>query len=149
MGIVKYNPFTPFKPAGFDNFFDDFFGRSLADFSDANFRGSTPSVNVIEKDESFVIEVAAPGMEKGDFNVEIDNAQLIISAERKGETEEKEEGKFTRREFNYTSFKRSFQLSDQIDTGKIDATYTDGILKINLGKKETAVSQAPKTINIS
>ncbi len=149
MGIVKYNPFKPFKPVAFDNFLEDFFGRSWTDFTDHELMSSNPSVNVIEKEDSFVIEVAAPGMSKSDFNVEIDNDRLIVSAEKKSETEEKEEGKFARREFNYTSFKRSFQLSEHIDSSKVDASYNDGILRIVLAKKESAVTRAPKTIAIS
>lgn len=148
MGIVNYNPFRTVKPVAFDNLFDDFFGRSLFDFNGEDYRFGTPSVNVIEKDDHFEIEVAAPGLKKSDFDVEIDNNRLIISAEKQEEKEAKEEGKFTRREFNYTSFKRSFALNDHIDAAKIEATYANGILKLNLAKKESAITQAPKSIDI-
>jgi HSP20 family protein len=121
--------------------FDDFFNTEIADWSKQNFSatGTTiPAVNIKEDDKSFEVEVAAPGMDKKDFKIEIDNNMLIISSEKKEEkNEEDKNGKYTRREFSYQSFQRSFTLPmDIIDDKKIEAKYKDGILKITIPKKE-------------
>jgi HSP20 family protein len=108
----------------------------------------TPSVNVSEDNDNVILEVAAPGLDKKDFNVAVEKDQLIISASKEAQTEDKEEGKWTRKEFNYQSFKRSFHLSDKIETEKIEAEYHNGILKLVLPKKEEAKPKAPATIEI-
>ncbi len=146
MSLVKYNPFKPFN---LDRFFDDLNGRSISDFWGSDFVNIRPSINVIENNDSFDIEVAAPGLEKEDFSIEIDKDRLTISAEKKSATEESDEdnGSFTRREFNYSSFKRSFYLSDEISQDDIAAKYDKGILNIRLAKKEQA-KDVKKTISI-
>jgi len=93
-----------------------------------------PPVNIFEKENEFVVEVAVPGMEKKDFVIAIENGVLNISAEHKIEKEEKEKD-FTRREFNYQSFVRSFTLPENVSDEKIVANYENGILKLQLGKK--------------
>jgi len=115
-----------------------------------NFGKSTPAVNVKENDNEFILEVAAPGMKKEDFKLELDNNVLSISSEKKEEkeTEDKEE-KFTLREFSYSSFKRSFTLPETVDHSKISADYKDGVLKIELPKREEAKVQPKRTIEIS
>ncbi len=149
MTLVKYNPFRPYRPAPVNSFIDDFFGRSVSDFFGTEFTSSTPSVNIIEKDDVYSIEVAAPGLAKDRFNIELDNDNLIISAEQKEESETTDEnGKFTRREFNYSSFKRSFHLSDEIDRENINASYDNGVLTVTVAKKDEAIKQSPKTIEI-
>lgn len=142
MNLVKYQPGKLF-----DNVFEDFFNRSLSDIVGSDFTFTQPSVNIVEKDDFFMIEMAAPGLKKNDFNVEIDKDHLIISAHREDKKEETE-GKVTRSEFNYNSFTRSFYLPEAVKADEITATYKDGILYLELPKKEEAKLKAPKTIQI-
>jgi HSP20 family protein len=110
---------------------------------------SLPAVNIEEKEESFHLELAAPGKTKNDFNIELDNDLLTISAETKVEnkTEDKERN-FTRKEFSYDSFKRSFTLPEAVDTSKIRASYTNGVLILDLPKREEAKTQPKRMIDI-
>ena len=146
MNIVKVNPFLQGK--SFTNLLDDVFNRSISDLVGSDFAVTTPSVNVSEDNENVVLEVAAPGLDKKDFNITVEKDQLIISATKEAQAEDKEEGKWTRKEFNYQSFKRSFHLSDKIETDKIEAEYNNGILKLVLPKKAEAKPNAPATIDI-
>ncbi len=131
----------------FSNFFDDFFSR---DVYNGNLRGANlPAVNISEDDDNFEVEVAAPGLKKEDFNINLENNLLTISGEHKEEKEEKEGKKISRREFNYTSFTRSFNLPDTVEGEKIEAKYEDGVLRLSLPKKEEAKKQPPKQIKIS
>ena len=99
-----------------------------------------PSVNVKEEDSTYQIMVAAPGMKKEDFNIGIDRNILTISSENKSETEEKDEqGFFTKREFNFSSFSRSFTLPESVDIDNIEASYENGILNVSVPKKEIAM----------
>lgn len=133
------------------NIFDDFFG---GDFFGAPVRQgrktSTPAVNVMENEDEYVIEVAAPGMKKDDFKVEVNNGVLSISAEMKEKDEQKDEEKgYTRREFCYSSFNRSFAIpKNEVDEGKIDASYKDGLLKIKLQKREEVKPKPARMIEI-
>lgn len=149
MNKVKYNPFSSFKPVGLDQFFNEVSGRSISDFFENDFIKIVPSVNIIENEDSYVIEVAAPGLAKDDFSVEIDDQHLVIEGLKKENKKESvESGKTTRREFNYGSFKRRFHLSDDIDKNEIIADYSNGILSINVKKKEES-KIVKKTIKIS
>ena len=145
MSLIKYNPFAT-KSVG--NFFDDFFNRGIADFVGSDFSVSTPSVNVVETENSYRVEVAAPGLEKKDFEVSIDNGFLNISARKEHEEEVQDGDKYMRREFNFTSFTRSFQLPDTVQADDIAANYENGVLKITLPKKEEAKIEAAKVIDI-
>lgn len=145
MSIVKYDPFAPAR--GFQNVFDTFFNRNLADFFGNEFTISTPSVNVIEKDDHFRIEVAAPGLEKQDFEVNVDKGYLNISAKRENQNETKDET-YTRREFNYTTFQRSFRLPDHVNADQIGANYEKGVLRITLPKLEVAQAKLGRTVEI-
>ena len=110
---------------------------------------SVPAVNVSETDDVFTLEVAAPGKSKKDFNLELDNGVLSISSEQKQEDEQKDKnGRFTRREFSYSSFKRAFTLPETVDEEKISAQYKDGVLVVTLPKKEEAKVQAKRLIDI-
>ena len=100
-----------------------------------------PPANIIEKNELYQIELAAPGLEKADFNVKLDGKVLTISAEKKTETATTNE-KLIRKEFGYKSFKRSFTLDEKIDAANISARYENGILKLELPKKEEVKSGA-------
>lgn len=108
-----------------------------------------PPVNIKETDKGFSVALMAPGFKKEDFNIEVDNDLLTISSEIKNEKTEQEEGKFTRREFGYSSFKRAFTLPESVNTDDINALYEDGILTIALPKKEEALPKAKRLIDIS
>lgn len=110
-----------------------------------------PSVNVRETNDAFHIEVAAPGMKRDDFKVELDNNFLTISAEveQKNENNDDRDG-YTRREFSYQSFQRSFALPEnKVEGEKIAAKYVDGILNITVPKKEEAKPKPAKQIKVS
>jgi HSP20 family protein len=133
-----------------NNFFDDFITKDLFDWTDRNFAAlgsNLPSVNLKETDSKIEVEMAAPGMKREDFKVEIDNDILMISSEKEEEKEEKKEN-YIRREFNYQAFNRTFSLPDTIDENKIEANYKDGILHVVVAKKEGAKKRALKTIPI-
>jgi|WetSurMetagenome_2_1015567.scaffolds.fasta_scaffold572617_1 HSP20 family protein len=145
--MKRSNSFYP----SFPNIFDDFFGNSLMDWSNLNFSSTNttlPAVNVKETADSFKIEVAAPGMEKKDFKINLEKDVLTISSERKEEKKEKE-GKFSRREFSYQSFQRSFMIpAGLVEGDKIQARYNEGILTIELPKKEEVKPKPPREIEI-
>jgi HSP20 family protein len=122
----------------FDNDLGDFFGKRFSD----------PSANIIENTDSFQLEIAAPGMQKDDFKINLENNILSISAEL--EDQKREEGKnYTRKEFYYGSFNRAFTLPKTIDLDKIKADYEQGILKVSLPKKDEARVEIKKEIHIS
>jgi HSP20 family protein len=131
-------------------FIDEFFGKDWMDSVFSDRPGiSTPAVNVRETDNDFLIEVAAPGLDKKDFKVDIDNNMLTISSEKEFKNEVNEQGRYMRREFSYTAFNRSFSLPDAVDAEKINAKHKDGILLITIPKKDEAKRKPPKQIEIS
>lgn len=133
----------------FPSLFREFFDRDIFDTFNMAFNDSTlPAVNIKETRDEFVVEVAAPGMKKEDFKIEIDNNILMISAEKEDRKEEGKEGQYTRQEFSYQSFKRTFTLPNTIEENNIKATYTDGILSIVLPKKEEAKEKPKRLITI-
>ncbi|MFO0356192.1 MAG: Hsp20/alpha crystallin family protein [Sphingobacteriaceae bacterium] len=128
-------------PSVFSDLFDydKFFGGPI--FKD--FENALPATNVKETDKEFKIELAVPGFKKEDFKVNLDNEVLTISAETKSEKKDENE-KFTRKEFSYNSFSRSFQLPKSANAEKINAKYEDGILKVDIIKKDEAIKQDNK-----
>lgn len=136
----------------FPTIFDRFFNNELMDWNNSNFsttNTSLPAVNVKETDDDFVIELAAPGMDKKDFKVNFKNNVLVISSERKNEKENKEEN-YTRKEFSYQSFQRSFTVAENAVMGdKISAKYNNGILTIVLPKRDEVKPQPEREIKIS
>jgi HSP20 family protein len=133
--------------------FDDFFTRDLFDWGNTNYStsGTTlPAVNVKETNDTFEVEMAAPGMKKEDFKVELNNNVLTISSEHKHEHEEKDREKYNRREFSYQSFQRSFQLSrEAVDADNIQARYENGVLRLTIPKREEVKQKPARLINIS
>ena len=133
--------------------FDDFFTKDLFDWSNSNYSttGTTlPAVNVKETPENFIVEMAAPGMKKEDFKVELNNNVLTISSEQKQENEEKENDRYTRKEFSYQSFQRSFQLSrEAVDADNIQAKYENGVLHLTIPKREEVKQKPSRLIDIS
>lgn len=148
--VKRKNELFPRIPS----FFDDFMGRDLSDWLTNSFpyRGtSMPAANIKETDKEYIVELAAPGMDKKDFNIELENDLLTISTEKKDEMEEKDEnGNYFRKEFSYQSFERSFRVpGDVVNVEKIQANYKDGVLNIKLPKLEEKAIKASRQIKIS
>ena len=129
---------------------DEFFGRDLLDNMVSDQTGiSMPAVNIVDGSDEVRIEVAAPGLDKNDFKVDLDNRVLTISSEKEAKHEDGGEGKFMRREFSYSSFRRSFSLPETVDAEKIKANHKNGVLFIHIPKKEDAKQKPPRQIAIS
>ncbi|MCK5137495.1 MAG: Hsp20/alpha crystallin family protein [Bacteroidales bacterium] len=136
-----------YVPTYWDDFFNDSFFKSV---NTINCNGTSPAVNVIEDEKEYRIDVAVPGMTRNEFRIDLDDDVLTISSEKKENDEEDESNnpRYMRREFSYSTFKRSFQLPDTIDQENIKASHDAGILTITLAKKEEVVQKAPKQIEI-
>jgi HSP20 family protein len=116
--------------------FSRFFRNDFLDFWNTDVPATVPSVNITEDKNNYHIEMAAPGLKKEDFNIDLDGDVLTISSEKEEEKKEgKETGNYFRKEYNYTSFSRSMTLPDNVDVKKIDAKYNDGILSVSIPKK--------------
>jgi len=148
MSIIKRNEFLPGL-----NLFDDFFSRDLWNLGLNNSSSTSttiPLVNIKETVEDFEVEMAAPGMNKDDFKVELDGNVLTINSEKKEQNEVRDGERYSRREFSYQSFQRSFQLpKDVVDADKIEARYENGVLRLVIPKREEAKPRPPKMIRIS
>ena len=133
--------------------FDDFFNQHLFNWNNSNFSDTNttiPAVNIKETAENYEVEVAAPGMTKNDFKVELDGNMLTISSERINQKEESDNERYTRKEFSYQSFQRNFTLQKNVvDTDKIQAKYENGLLRLLIPKKEEAKQKPPRLIQIS
>ncbi len=133
---------------GFPSLWEDFFNSDLFNLPTVARRGmNVPAVNISETDKDYLVELAAPGMKKSDFKINLDRNVLTISSETKQE-EEEETKNFSRKEYSFSSFERSFTLPEAVNQEKIDAKYQDGVLKISLPKKEEVLSKS-KEIRIS
>jgi HSP20 family protein len=148
MTLVRFNN----KPGAkyFNNLMDDLFSPMPSLFGDefngAGWKHSVP-VNVKEKEKEYLLEVVAPGFEKENFKIDLEQNILTISAETKTETENANE-KELRKEYKYQSFKRSFTVDENIDAASISAKYVNGVLTLNLPKKEE-VKEAAKQITVA
>lgn len=127
-------------PALFNTFFND----------EPSFKTTShkPAVNIKETDDSFELSLAAPGLKKDDFKINLHNRNLTISSEVKSENEVETEN-YSRREFNFSSFTRSFFLPKSANDDSVEASYEDGILKVSIAKKEEAKAKEPKLIAVS
>ena len=139
MRIVKYNNNNVF-PSLINEFFNDDFGINFLNRSH-----SVPSVNSVENNDSFEIDLAVPGMKKEDFTIELNDKVLVISSETSNTMEN---DKMRLNEFNFSSFQRSFRVPDSVDLDKIKASYKNGILKIKLPKRKESISKPNRVINI-
>ncbi len=131
--------------------FDDFFNTEMNDWRQSNFSSTNttlPKVNIRENDDGFQVEMAAPGMTKNDFNINVEQNILTISSSKEAE-EKDEDSRYTKREFAYQSFQRSFTLPDTADGEKISAKYENGILEVNIPKREEAKPKPPRKITIA
>lgn len=133
-----------YVPAYWDDFFND---RFYKQFNSSACQIHTPAVNVMEDEKGYRIEVAAPGVKKADFNLELENDVLTISTEKK-EDKKDQQPTYLRREFNFQSFKRSFELPESIDQEGIQASHEAGILKLHLPKREEVVQKVTKQIEV-
>ena len=150
MSIVKRNKsLMDNMPLFFnDAFTQDLFNWGLGNNSITN--TNIPAVNIRETADTFEVEMAAPGMEKSDFKIELDNNMLTISSEKENRNEQKDGERYTRREFSYQSFQRVFQLpKDVVDADGIEARYNNGLLQLVIPKKEEVKQRPPKMIQIS
>src|ERR1700709_569438 len=139
MTLVKFN--NGHKTNAVNPWFSDVFDSLINDSRlNDRFINKIPAVNIAETENEFHIELAAPGLKKEDFKINLDKNVLSVSAEKKAENEE-ESKKYSKREYSYNSFVRSFTLPESADYSKIDAEYTDGVLKLNVTKKEEAKFQ--------
>ena len=134
--VVRKPGFRSVRSNSTEQIFDNFFNRNLGDFFGNDFLKDTPSVNIIENEQDFKIELAAPGLDKADFNIKIENKHLLVSTKKETNKEEAKEGKFVRREFSYASFQRSFRLPELVNGSDIKASYENGVLTVTLPKTE-------------
>ncbi len=144
MTLIKRNQNqTPTLSSVFDEFFNNgFFNK---DFTDA----TMPAVNIKELEKSYELEFAVPGLDKKDFNIDLNHNVLTVSYEKKNEDKEQEDN-YTRREYSYESFQRSFTLPEgKVNYDKIKANYKNGILKIELPKRDEVITKANKKISIN
>lgn len=126
----------------------DFFDNDRFFDSDLMRKQTVPAVNVKETDKAFEIELAAPGLTKDDFEISVDSRVLSISARKEDKREEKQNG-YTRREFSYSSFSRSFALPDNVNEENVDASYKEGVLRLILSKLPEKESKRRKAIRIN
>jgi len=141
MSIIRFN-----RPNALTDVFQNFFDNDFVDLF--NRRGMDPAANILEHADSFELDIAAPGLKKDDFKIHLENNVLTISSEVSDEKEEQEKH-YTRKEFHYSSFSRSFTLPRTVDLEKIKADYENGVLKVMLPKKEDARIDIKKEIKIS
>jgi HSP20 family protein len=143
MNLVKRN--VDYFPSILDEFLKpDWLGGTQ------NVLASVPAVNIRETDTGFVLELAVPGKKKEDFSIEIDRNVLTIASEAKTENEQKDQnGRYTRREYSYSSFSRSFTLPQTVNADMIQASYEDGVLHVQLPKKEEALPKPKRLIEIA
>ncbi len=140
--IRKFNDNYPTFRSWMDDFFD------TVDTSVNRFNSpSVPAVNVVEQEDSFRIDFAAPGLQKSDFKIHLDNNVLTVKSEKESTSEDAGE-KYTRKEFNYSSFKRTFTLPDSANAEKVTAEYKEGILSISIAKKDEAKVKPARDIEI-
>src|SRR5690242_17962863 len=149
--IKRSNDLFPNLPGVFDDLFTrDLFNWGTSNFSSTN--TTIPAVNIKETGDNFEVEVAAPGMTKDDFRIQLDGNTLTISSEKEqvNEAEEGEDNRYTRKEFSYQAFQRTFVLpKDVVDAENIQARYENGLLKLTIPKREEARKKAPRFISIS
>lgn len=138
-----------FKTRSLPGLFDEFFnGNLLPNYIEEGAWKSTPAVNIYENNERFEIEIAAPGLEKEDFKIDLKNEYLLVYSEKKDKKEEKEKGKVVRSEFRYSSFQRSFALPKEVDIAAIKASHKNGVLSIELPKKQEFKENLSRQIEI-
>lgn len=151
MNLISFVPTNGRKaaiaPNTVDSMFNEFLNRDFPVSFRNGFEQKSPAVNVAESEDAYRLEVAAPGLGKEDFEVKLDKDLLTISA-KKSASEEKTSEKYTRKEFNFFEFKRSFHLPETVDASNIKASYENGVLNVILEKKAEAKPQPARVIEI-
>ncbi len=148
MGTLSVNKGIEKMPFVFEDYFRPW--NEWFENGNSNLWGTAmniPAVNITEHKNAYEVSLAVPGMKKDDFKIDVEGNMLTISSEKEESKEEKDK-KFTRKEYNYTSFSRSFTLPAEINKEKIDAKYDNGILKISLPRKEEAKKLTAKNIAV-
>lgn len=148
--IIKRNQSNSVNFPAWTSYIDEFFKDELAKVKDTDFnKGITsPKVNIIESVDAYTLQMAVPGFKKSDFVIDLDNENLSITAEIKTDQSDSKDN-YTRKEFGYASFKRTFILPDTVEVDKIEASYKEGILNLNIPKREEAKPKPARTIEIS
>lgn len=139
-------------PSFIEDFFNDrFFGKSMFDLDKRFFAADAmPSTNISETDAAFEVELSAPGFDKNDFHIEVDDHVLTVKAKKEDKKEEEDKDKkYYRREFYSSSISRAFTLPENAKADAIDARYENGILKLSIPKKQLNPPQEKKRINVS
>lgn len=147
--VLKRNDYGLGNLSAWNSFIDELFSENINTLKNKDFnKGITsPKVNITETDEAFTLDMAVPGFKKSDFLIDVENELLSVSAEMNKEKEESKEN-YTRKEFGYASFKRTFALPETVEEDDIKATYTDGILSLHIPKKEEAKPKPARKITI-
>lgn len=154
MNLINFDPWAPSRRTyrtsrTMPDMFDDLFGRGIGNVTGADFATNLPSVNVSETEDGYRLDLAAPGLTKEDFKIAVEKNSLTISSERSTE-DESSEGRYTRREFNYRTFSRTFVLPGTVDKDNITARYENGVLRVSVPKKpEVVKDQKGRVIEIS
>lgn len=130
--------------------FDNVFGKDWNDIFTPTFTGihNVPAVNIVEHESGFRLEVAAPGLKKEDFKLNLENNVLTVSAKLETSNEETTE-KYSHKEFSFQTFKRTFTLPETANAEQISANYADGVLKVEIPKKEEAKAKEPRLIEVA
>ena len=145
MNTIKINPLIHGK--SFENIMDEVLGRSFSGLTGKDFEVTSPAVNISETEESYNLEVAAPGLVKTDFIITIENDQLIIATSGRSEANS-EDTKWTKKEFDFSHFHRSFYLSENVDKDAISASYENGVLVVDVPKRQEIKVKEAKEIKI-
>ena len=126
---------------------DEFFNNTFPESFNEDWNWNSPSTNIKETDNGYTIEMAVPGIDKNNVDIRVEKDQLIVESNTSSENQESTDN-YTMRQFNYSAFRKSFYLNNKVDNDKIDAQYKDGVLYINLEKKDEAKTKEPRTIVI-
>jgi HSP20 family protein len=125
---------------------DDLFSRSISDLVGVDYVSSNPAVNILDKNDAYIIELAAPGLKKADFIIKLEKDTISIRVKK--EKEEQADKGYKRKEFDYSKFNKSFKIPEFINREKIEAVYKNGVLRLHLAKLDEAVDKGPKEIKI-
>ena len=149
MNTLTKNQTRSLRPSTWFSPLDRFFRNDYLDLWDGDNLNSIPSMNIREEKDNYKVELAAPGLKKDDFNIDVEGNLVTISCDKEGETKEtKDNNGYRRTEYNYSCFTRSFTLPDYADTNKISAKYNDGVLNLSIPKKPEAQQNMSKKIKV-
>ncbi|MFM8449621.1 MAG: Hsp20/alpha crystallin family protein [Haliscomenobacter sp.] len=138
---------SAFAASNLDQFVENFFNRSLNGFVGNDQFAAQPMVNIYESEAAFTLEIAAPGLDRSDFDVRVEGEQLIVSSTKAQPSAEEEKNKCLRKEYSYSTFSKSFRLPKHTESERIEASYAQGVLKLQIPKSESVI-QRYRTIEI-